>query len=176
MNTFLKLLSGFVIAALFASCFGPDKPDKNLSYEGISFDYPSYWKAETEQLEEDHFFIQCTERFDKETIFIVSFFSYEDDPDVLLDNFFDNIQDEMNVTKEPRQSGKFGQYDCVYNKYKLSQLMSNFYGEAYAFNAEGKMLLVIKQSEKKYNLKHEKYKKLENSFRIEKQGADTLSN
>lgn len=176
MNRFLVFLLCCIVAVGLSSCFGPDKPDEKVLYEGVSFDYPSYWKAETERLEEDHFFIECVEKFNKETIFIVSFFSFEDDVEELLDGFFENLESGMDVTMEPRQTGKFGQYDCVYNKYKMSQLMSSFYGEAYAFNAEGKMLLVIKQSDKKYNLKHEKYKKIENSFRIEKQETDTLSN
>lgn len=136
-----------------------------MDYEGISFSYPSYWKGETEQLDEAHFFIQCEERFDKETIFLVSFYTENVDPEILLDSYFNNI-DGLEMTKEKREKGKFGQYDCVVNKYQLSKFTSKFYGETYAFSTGGKSILVIKQSEKEYDLKHDKYKLVESSFKV----------
>lgn len=160
----LTLIAGsFLLICLSVSC--KKQPDKILNYEGISFSYASYWKAETEQLDETHFFIQCQERFDKETIFLVSFYSEEVAPEVLLDSYFNNLED-FELAKEDRAYGKFGRYECVGHKYQLSKRLSKFYGETYAFNAEGKSVLVIKQSEKDYDLKHDKYKTIEDTFSI----------
>ncbi|WP_160111064.1 hypothetical protein [Dysgonomonas sp. Marseille-P4361] len=51
----LTLIAGSILLiCLSVSC--KKQPDKILNYEGISFSYASYWKAETEQLDETHFY------------------------------------------------------------------------------------------------------------------------
>lgn len=163
LHSFILLIVSMLFIVFLTSC--GEQPDKSLDFKGISFNYPSYWKGETEELDGSHFFIKCEERFDKETIFFVSFYTEDVDPEVLLDSYFGNIE-ELELTKEKREKGKYGRYDCIGNKYQLSKYISKFYGEAYAFKAGDKSILIIKQSEKEFDLEHDKYKAIENSFTV----------
>lgn len=173
-----KLIKTLLVAYLLVltSCFGSKGSDNVMDYEGISFNYPSYWKSKSKDIEGNGHFIMCEEKFGGETIFIVSFFDEEIGPEYLLDNYIGNLKAEKpEVTTDSIESGKFGKYDSKIIKYKMSHLNNKFYGVAYGFSAEGKTVLTIKQSEKEYDLDHDKFKLIENSFAVKNGIADSTN-
>jgi len=168
MKTSILTIVSLAVTIFFTSCFGGSKSEDNkLSYEGISFTYPSYWKAETEKLGEGSFYIECSEKFSSNTIFLVSFVTWERDSEELINNFIETLEEDFDVTREPFTAGKFGEYDCISVEYKMSKPGEKAYGIVYAFNTSEKSVLVIKQSKREYDLKHKKYKLMEDSFSVE---------
>ena len=162
----LKYIIFCIIVLLIPSCFGGSKsPDNEISYEEISFKYPSYWKSKTKNSEDGHFFIECEEKF-SDAVFLVSFTSLERDPEEAVNYFVETLENKSNITKEQLQTGRFGKYDCVSIKYRMSFPGSKVYGEVYAFSVNGIAVIIVKQSEREYDLKHEKYKLIENSFSV----------
>ncbi|MDR2956238.1 MAG: hypothetical protein LBV43_14280 [Prevotella sp.] len=162
LNTTLTVTI-LLTALLASSC--KKQPDKELSYEGVYFTYPSYWDVETEQLDEDVFYISCTEKFSKSTIFLVQFALYERDGEELIESYLETLEESFSVEKEPLKYGKFGGYDCLYVKYKMERFREKAYGIVYVFSAGEKSILAVKQSKRDYELKHEKYNNIEKSFR-----------
>ena len=161
------------ITLFFTSCFGDTKSSYNeVSYEGVSFKYPSYWKVKTETTKEGHFYMECEEKFIDGTIFLVSFTTFERDPKEVVNYYIEALENKFNLTKEPIHVSKFGKYDCVSIKYKMSLLRSKAYGEVYAFTTNNIAVMVVKQSEREYDLKHEKYKLIENSFIVKNADSD----
>ena len=168
MKTNFLIFLSLTITILFTSCFGNSKSEDNkLSYEGISLLYPSYWKAETEKLGEGSFYIDCSEKFSSNTIFLVSFVTWERDSEEIINNFIETLEEDFDVTREPFTTNKFGKYDCISVSYKMSRPGERAYGIVYAFNSSEKSMLVVKQSKREYDLKHKKYKLMEDSFNIE---------
>ena len=166
MRTTIKLTI-LTIVILLPSCFrGSKSPDNELSFEGISFRYPSYWDAKTKESGEGRFYIECEEKFGNGTMFLVSFTTWEIDPEKTASDYVKALENKFSVTKERHLASKFGKYDCSAIKYKMSLPGAKVYGEVYAFNTNGKTVLVVKQSKRDYDLKHEKYKLIENSFNI----------
>lgn len=169
------LIKGFIIyisIILFQSCFGGTSktPDNEMSFHGVYFKYPSYWKSETEVVREGGYFIKCKERFSSGTLLIVSFFEGESEPARLLLNFLDGMAESsphVNVTTQSTGLTKYGNYDCQIVRYEISALNAKSYGNAYAFIANGKSVLVAEQSERHYDLKHNKFKKIQNSFIVD---------
>lgn len=175
MTKSIKLRLSTLILILFlplASC--KKQPDKELSYEGISFKYPSYWKVKTEKGAEGGVYIDAEERFSSETIFFVSVSPFEIDHEEMLENYFSKLSQDFDVTKEPATSGKFGQYRSSSVKYTMSKNREKAYGIIYAFDAEERTVLIIKQSNREYELKHEKYKLMEDSFKVEEPIKDSI--
>jgi hypothetical protein len=143
-----------------------NNPDKEISFEDVSFKYPSYWKVETEKSGNGNTYINASEKFAGETIFVVAVFQEKKDPLEVIENWLKTMSKEIEVEKEPLESGQFGQYKSIYIKYKTSKLREKAYGIAYGFDVGDKTVLAIKQSNRDYDLKHEKYELMENSFRI----------
>jgi hypothetical protein len=153
-----------VILFLLFSC--GSNPDKEVSYEGISFKYPSYWKVETETSQSGNIYIDASEKFDKDAIFLISVVQTEVDPQEMTNNFLESLSKEFDMQKEPVESSRFGQYETSCVKYKALKLREKIYGEVHTFNIAGKTILAVKQSDKDYDLKHDKYKLMENSLKI----------
>lgn len=169
MKTPLRLTFAILICCLsLSSCFGGKTPDIPISYQGVSFDYPSYWKAETEDLGDDSYYIGAEEKFSSGTLFLVQFTEGDRDQEAVIGDFFESLDESgFDVTTEPIQVDKFGKYDCKYVRYKITKALEKAYGIVYSFDAEGRSFRIVKQSEKEYDLKHEKYKIMENSFDVE---------
>ncbi|NDV97548.1 hypothetical protein D0T84_22050 [Dysgonomonas sp. 521] len=161
-----QLAKLFIPITLFLLSSCGNNPDKEISYEGVYFKYPSYWKVETETSESGNIYIDASEKFASEAIFLISVAQAEVEPQEMLGNFLETLSENFDVEKEPAESKRFGQYETSCIKYKASKLREKAYGEAYAFNMEGKTILVVKQSNRDYDLKHDKYKLMENSLRI----------
>lgn len=168
MKIVVKLIVLLFFSISLFSCFGGGSKDPNneMSYHGVSFEYPSYWKAEVEELGETRYYIKCYERFSKGTCLLVSFFEGEGEPKEMLEDYLDNIGKTTDVTSEPMGKSLYGDYDCVSVSYKLSVRRAKSYGMAYALNYNNKSFLIVEQSERHYNLKHDKYKLIRNSFLI----------
>jgi len=145
-----------------------------MSFQGVSFKYPSYWKSETEKLEEGHYFIKCYERFNTGTMLLVSYYEGEQPPAVILKNFLDTYNEDIkdastkssNVITKSTGPARYGNHDCMVIQYEVSVIMAKSYGNAYAFNADGKSFLIVEQSERHYDLKHDKFKLMRDSFTL----------
>ena len=171
MDALIKGLIIYISIILLQSCFGgaSKTPDNEMSFHGVYFKYPSYWKSETEVVREGAYFIKCKERFSSGTMLMVSFFEGESEPAKLLMNFVDGMAESsphVNVTTQSSGLNKYGSYDCQIVRYEISALNTKSYGNAYAFIADGKSVLVAEQSERHYDLKHDKFKDIQNSFVI----------
>lgn len=176
MNTRINTILISLSVIFLQSCFGEGSktPDNEMSFHGVSFKYPSYWDSETEELEYSYY-IKCKERFASGTMLIVSFFEGECAPGELLINYIDGVHESsehVNVTTQSTGLTHYGNYDCQIVRYEISALTSKLYGNAYAFTANGKSVLVVEQSERHYNLKHDKFKLIRESFVVD-QPADT---
>ncbi|MDR2919139.1 MAG: hypothetical protein LBV72_07235 [Tannerella sp.] len=177
------LIKGFIISVsiiLLQSCFGgaSKTPDNEMSFHGVYFKYPSYWKSETEVVAESAYYIKCEERFSSGTMLLVSFFEGESEPAELLMNYLDGVNESserVNVTTKFFSFRKYGNYDCQMVNYEISALTTKSYGNAYTFNAGGKTLLVVEQSERHYDLKHDKFKNIQNSFIVDQPVDTSLS-
>jgi len=175
MNTILKLVAACFFVISLQSCFGgsSNTPDNEMSFHGVSFKYPSYWQSKTEILEKGYF-IKCRERFATGTMLMVSFFEGESEPGKLLINYIDGVCESsphIKVTTQSTGLVKYGNYDSQIVRYEISALNAKSYGNAYAFNANGKSVLVVEQSERHYDLKHKKFKLIQNSFTVDTPAA-----
>ncbi|WP_029903067.1 hypothetical protein [Prevotella sp. 10(H)] len=172
----LKKLTIAILLSSFSLCYLScgKNPDKELNYEGISFKYPSYWNMTTEKSESNSVYINGEEKFHKETILMIAVSPAEVEPKYFLDGIISKMEREYEVSKEPLEEGEYGKYKALSIKYKAEGKLDKVYGIAYAFNVDGKTLLIVKQSDKDYELKHQKYKLIENSFNIEKPAQDSI--
>ncbi len=168
-NTFGSLLKIFslvgFISALFSCDFTPTPP-QDFEYEGIGFQLPGNWKTKTEELTPGAaYYIGCEKKGRGADILAISFVKDSVKPETMLDNCLEGLRSQSNFGANSVVTGKLGDYDCISADYSFSVLGTNFYGTARAFNAEGKTVLVIKQSDTEGRLKRN-FTIPENSFRV----------
>lgn len=178
MKELTKLCIVCLTTLLLHSCFGggSNTPDNEMSFHGVSFKYPSYWTSETEELKYSYH-IECKERFASGTMLLVSFFEGEGQPGELLINYIDGVHlssEQVNVTTKFTGLDRYGNYNCQFVEYEIEALRTKSYGKAYAFTANGKSVLIVEQSERHYDLKHDKFKLIRESFVVDAQ--DKVSN
>ncbi|MDR0823969.1 MAG: hypothetical protein LBN74_02675 [Prevotella sp.] len=159
----------FLLVVLLSSCV-KGKTEKMLSYESVFFYYPKNWSVETNELPGVSWLIEANNGRD------VLFISLTQKK-IETEDFF-NIYYQRKDTMQPQLSAeavtpaKFGKYDCLSSKYKINDPPNRNYGIVYAFEAGGKHILVVKQSDTEESIERN-FKVIEDSFDIETK--DTLS-
>ncbi|MDU1889765.1 MAG: hypothetical protein E6767_03665 [Dysgonomonas sp.] len=171
MKNIFGLLLTFMVCSIFlSSCFGEKKPDKEISYQGVSFNYPYTWKNESGELDNNAFYMLAENRFSKDNFFLVYFTTEKDGKEDVVESFFESLSDGgYDIVKESTQIGKFREYDCKYINYKLTMMFEKLYGIIYSFDAEGRSFCIVKQSGEESDLKDEKFNAMENSFDVQPQ-------
>jgi hypothetical protein len=152
-----------LLVFLLSSC-AKGKAEKMLSYEGVSFYYPEYWSVEINELQKASWFIKASN--EKDVLFI-SFTEEKIEAEDFINIFCqkrDTVQSQLST--EAITSAKFGKYDSLSSKYKITNPSNSSYGIVYAFEAGGKHVLVVKQSDMEESIK-QNFKVIEDSFEIE---------
>lgn len=159
----------------FSSCFGGsarnDKSEKELSYEGIVFNYPRSWKVTTEELGEGSFYVKAK---NSDNLYVMSFLTMECDQEKMISSYLESIQEsEIRVTVTQNiQKGTFGKYECLQATYEMSYLGNKLYGIVSSFYSNGITVLTVKQADTKGRLKRN-FKTIENSLDV--QGTDEIT-
>lgn len=128
---------------MLMSC-STDKAVKMLSYEGISFYYPKIWNVETENLSEESYFIKAKSN---NNALYITFTNKETDPQEYIKAYYKKIDNiSIQLTTEPFSEAKFGKYNTLASKFIIAYSSTHIYGVAEAFEAEGKYILIVRQS------------------------------
>lgn len=147
---------------ILLSC-STNKTEKMLSYEGISFNYPRSWNIETEELSEESFFIKAKNRDD---VMFITFTNKKTDLKDYIKTYYRKIDNtKVQLSTEPITESKFGKYDVLSSKFLITYLTSRTYGSVLAFEAGGKYILIIKQSDTEGRIKRN-FEAIENSFSV----------
>ena len=171
MNRMLNFSVKFLLIIIsigFYSCFQNNRENssevKELSYQGISFNYPSDWRSETENYAEGSYYMEVEKVYDT---FMVTFSPGSgSDPEVAIESYIEIIKnDKLKVTSKPVSSGKFGKYDCCYADILVTAMGHKFYNTVYALDIEGNTVLVIKQSDTEKKLV-DNFKLMEETFHV----------
>jgi len=151
--------------SLYSCRYTGSSATKDISFEGISFSYPSGWKTDTENYSENAYYIEAK---DRNNILMV-FFSPNSpsEPEDMVESYIEKIKKEkFEVSAGVISSGKFGKYDCYYADHLMVALGQRIYGKVYALDIEGKTILIVKQSDTEKRLGRN-FKTIEESFHVE---------
>ena len=147
---------------ILLSC-STDKTEKMLSYGGISFNYPRSWNIETEELSKDSYSIKAKNRDD---VMFITFANKKTDLKDYINTYYKKIDTKVQLSTEPITESKFGKYDVLSSKFLITYLTTRTYGSVLAFEAGGKYILIIKQSDTEGRVKRN-FEVIENSFNVE---------
>lgn len=141
-----------------------DKTEKMLAYEGISFNYPRSWHIETEELSEESFFIKAKNRDD---VMFITFTDNKTDLKEYIKTYYRKIDNtKVQLSTEPITDSKFGKYDALSSKFLITYLTARIYGSVQTFEAGGKYILIVKQSDTEGRVQRN-FKVIEESFSVE---------
>ena len=142
-----------------------------LSYHGISFEYPNNWRVEKEELQEDLAFIVTCEKkgINSSEIFTITWLNMEMEPQEMIHNSIEEMKEipvYNNLISKPIYPTIYKNYHAYKSDFDITLFGENYYGRIISFNSNGKTILVVKQTDNINKLGSE-FKIIESSLNIE---------
>lgn len=143
----------------------------SFSYAGISFDYPDNWKVEKEELQQDLAYqINCEKKgINSSEIISITWLNMEMEPREMIENTIEGMKEvptHKNSNTKPIFKSVYKGFNAFKSDFDLVLFGEKFFGRIISFNASGKTILILKQTDRIDKLDSE-FKIVENSLKIE---------
>lgn len=167
----IETLDSFNANNKISSTFNKNVENLSFSYQGISFEYPDNWKVEKEELQQDLAYqINCEKKgINSSEIISITWLNMEMEPREMIQNTIEGMKEEptyINSNVKPIYTTVYKGYNAVKSDFDLILFGEKYYGRIISFNSNGKIILIIKQTDDIDKLDSE-FKIVENSLRIE---------
>jgi hypothetical protein len=140
---------------------------ETIAFNGISFQLQGNWNVTTEEvLHNSLYYIGCEKNDDTADLFVVRFSKEEISPVIFLKDYLHKLNSKTTLLYDKIENGKFGKYECIFANYSFLMTISTYHGTVYAFEAEDKVVLVVKQTDSKRRL-NKVFALPESSFQVD---------